>query len=83
MNHESPDDPASQPEDDAAPPGPDPDPDFYERALRRIPRWIVVAAAVALPFVWWRGGGPMASSFITGTSVDIGTTAASATWWNC
>ena len=48
------------------PPGPDPDPDYYPRALRRMPRWIALAALVALPFVWWHGGVPWAASFLTG-----------------
>jgi hypothetical protein len=50
----------------AAPPGPDPDPEFYSRALRRIPRWIVLVAAIALPVVWFRLGSIGAASFVVG-----------------
>jgi hypothetical protein len=47
-------------------PGPDPDPDFHARALRRMPRWMASAAALALPFVWWHGGALWAASFLAG-----------------
>lgn len=48
------------------PPGPDPDPGFYGRALARMPRWIAGIAVIALPFVWWKGGPLAASSFTVG-----------------
>src|ERR1700733_4106992 len=70
MDHHSPDE---QPDeaDDAfqAPPGPDPDPGFYARAMRRMPRWIVLVAVIALPFVWWHGGGLWGASFLVGAIV--------------
>ena len=47
-------------------PGPDPDPEFYQRALKRIPRWIALVAVLALPAVWWRWGLLGASSFVVG-----------------
>jgi hypothetical protein len=67
MDHQSPDEPDDElhePPDPA--PGPDPDPGFYQRALRRIPRWMALAAAVALPFAWWHGGALWAASFAAG-----------------
>lgn len=60
MDHQS-SDPLPEPV-----PGPDPDPGFYARALARMPRWIVLMAAAALPFMWWRGGALWAASFVTG-----------------
>jgi hypothetical protein len=53
-------------ENQAPPPGPDPDPGFYQRALARMPRWIALVTIVALPFVWWRGGSLWAASFVVG-----------------
>jgi hypothetical protein len=50
-----------------APPGPDPDPGFYQRALKRMPRWIALVAIAALPFVWWHGGSLWGASFLVGT----------------
>lgn len=52
-------------------PAPDPDPGFYQRALTRMPRWIALVTAAALPFVWIYGsrkeGGPIwAASFLVG-----------------
>jgi hypothetical protein len=47
-------------------PGPDPDPGFYSRALARIPSWMTLVTAIALPFIWWRGGALWAASFLTG-----------------
>jgi hypothetical protein len=56
-----------QPSDELdPPPGPDPDPGFYQRALHRMPRWIALVAAAALPFVWWRGGALGGASFLVG-----------------
>ena len=60
MDHQSPD------EDVFEPPTPDPDPGFYDRAQRRIPRWMAVATALGLPFVWWKTGGLGAASFLVG-----------------
>jgi hypothetical protein len=51
---------------DAEPVTPDPDPGFYSRALARLPRWIALVAAVALPLIWWHGGALYAASFLTG-----------------
>jgi dipeptide/tripeptide permease len=48
------------------PPGPDPDPGFYQRAFQRMPRWIALVAIVALPFVWWHGGALWSASFLVG-----------------
>ncbi len=31
-----------------------------------MPRWIALVTAVGLPFVWWRGGGLWAASFVVG-----------------
>ena len=59
----------TQPEDEGVPPTPDPDPEFYGRALARMPRWIAVVAAAALPLMWWRGGAQYAASFLTGAIV--------------
>jgi hypothetical protein len=50
----------------SAPPGPDPDPAFYGRALHRMPRWIALVAALGLPVVWFRLGPIGAASFIVG-----------------
>lgn len=71
MDHQSSDNPLEEQKDGLqwppeAPPGPDPDPEFYQRALRRIPRWIALVAVAALPFVWWRGGTLWAASFLVG-----------------
>jgi hypothetical protein len=67
MDHHSPDEQNDEfPEAPEAQPGPDPDPDFQARALRRMPRWIALAGAVALPFVWWHGGALWAASFLVG-----------------
>ena len=63
MDHESPDAPDETPE---IVPGPDPDPGFYARALGRMPRWIALVVAVALPLVWWHGGALWAASFLAG-----------------
>ena len=60
MDRQSPD------ETPPAPPGPDPDPDFYARALRRIPLWMALVAALALPLIWWHGGAMWAASFVVG-----------------
>jgi hypothetical protein len=46
--------------------GPDPDPGFYQRAFRRLPRWMAAVAVLALPFVWWHGGALWAASFLVG-----------------
>jgi hypothetical protein len=59
MDHQSPNVPDSTP-------GPDPDPAFYQRALRRMPRWIALVTALALPFTWWHGGSLWAASFLVG-----------------
>src|SRR5579863_5142493 len=48
------------------PPGPDPDPGFYQRALGRMPRWIGLTVAAALPFVGWHGGPIWVASFLVG-----------------
>ena len=64
----------SRPEEDApeefgeppAQPGPDPDPGFYQRALRRMPLWIALVTVAALPFVWRHGGALWAASFLAG-----------------
>jgi ATP synthase I chain len=61
MDHRSPDE---QPE---PPTGPDPDPAFYRRALSRIPRWIALVVAAALPFVEWHGGPIWVASFLAGS----------------
>jgi len=52
-------------ESGTAPPdhGPDPDPGFYGRALERMPWWIALVTAIALPFVWWQMGAIGAASF--------------------
>jgi hypothetical protein len=64
----SPDDPVHRDEAlDFAPPGPDPDPEFYQRALRRMPLWIAFFAIAALPFVWNYGGALWAASFLAGS----------------
>jgi hypothetical protein len=59
MDQQSPDEPPEQP-------GRDPDPGFYQRAMQRMPGWIAMVTALALPFVWWRGGALWAASFLTG-----------------
>ncbi len=53
-------------DDQPTPPGPDPDPGFYHRALGRMPRWIALTVAAALPFVWGHGGPLWAASFLVG-----------------
>jgi len=45
---------------------PDPDPGFYGRALARMPWWIALVTAIALPFVWWQMGAIGAASFGVG-----------------
>jgi len=72
MDHHSPDEPSAPKTGDLqwppdAPPGPDPDPGFYQRALARMPRWIALVAALALPFVWWKAGALAAASFLVGS----------------
>ena len=72
MDHPSTDEPPEEQDEGfqgpAEPePGPDPDPGFYPRALRRMPRWIVLVAAAALPFVWAHGGALWGASFLVGT----------------
>ena len=69
-----PEDPADRdaprdPDESEAPSGPDPDPGFYRRALRRMPRWMALVAVAALPFVWRHGGALWAASFLTGAIV--------------
>jgi hypothetical protein len=67
MDHHSPDEPPDEADDALqAPPGPDPDPGFHARAMRRMPRWIALVAVIALPFVWWRGGPLWGASFLVG-----------------
>jgi len=71
MDHQSPDEPsAPKPEGlvwpPDTPPGPDPDPGFYQRALARMPRWIALVTILALPFVGWKGGALAAASFLVG-----------------
>ena len=64
MDHQSPNEKYIDP--DAPPPGPDPDPGFYQRALHRMPRWIALVTGLALPFVWGHGGALWAASFAVG-----------------
>jgi len=67
MEDRSPDEQSGENRDPAEPPPePDPDPEFYQRALLRMPRWIALVTAVGLPFVWWKGGGLHAASFVAG-----------------
>lgn len=47
-------------------PPPDPDPGFYQRALVRMPRWIVLVTVAALPFAVAHGGGIWGASFLVG-----------------
>jgi hypothetical protein len=66
VDSQSPNQPSDEYQEPPLEPGPDPDPGFYENALRRIPRWMAFAAVVALPFVWWYGGALWTASFLTG-----------------
>jgi hypothetical protein len=67
VDHQSPDEQKDDLENvPETPAGSDPDPGFYARALRRMPRWIALAAAVALPLAWWHGGALWAASFAVG-----------------
>jgi hypothetical protein len=66
MDHESQEEKHDDPSPEDVPPGVDPDPGFYSRALARMPRWIAFVTAAALPFAWWHGGPLWAASFLSG-----------------